>query len=147
MPCKNLEDGPDEVSRCFSYYPQLYLHKAECGDYLNPGFLRQIEHQRVSTIFEVGCADGADTLRLAAVFPAYIHAFECNPYALIEARRRCASTNVVRFYERAVSESLAPAIIFYKLGSLVRELIQQFLTMRRFNQNSGNIPIRLPRAA
>jgi FkbM family methyltransferase len=89
------------VPRGFSYYAQLYLHNADCGDYLNPGFLRQIEQQRVHTIFEVGCADGADTLRLAAFFPAYIHAFECNPLALIEARRRCASTNVIRLVEKA----------------------------------------------
>ena len=120
MPCKNLEDGPDEVSRGFSYYPHLYLHKAECGDYLNPGFLRQIERQRVSTIFEVGCADGADTLRLAAVFPAYIHAFECNPHALVEARRRCASTNVVRLVEKAAWDSDC-TIPFFPVTAVVEE--------------------------
>ena len=89
------------MSRGFSYYPKIYTHRHEYGDYLNPGFVQQIDRETVSTIFEVGCADGADTLRLADAFPAQVHAFECNPEALVEARQRCAGTNSVRLVEKA----------------------------------------------
>jgi len=98
---KNVKDGPDDVSRGFTYCPHLYLYRADCGDYLNPGFLRQIDCETVRIIFEVGCSDGTDTLRLAAAFPAEVHAFECNPHALVEARRRCAGANAVRLVEKA----------------------------------------------
>ena len=89
------------MSRGFTYYSNLYHYRDDCGDYLNPGFLRQIDGETVRMIFEVGCADGTDTLRLADTFPAQLHAFECNPRALVEARRRCAGVNAVSLVEKA----------------------------------------------
>ncbi len=93
------------MSRGFTYYPQLYFHRPECGDYLNPGFLRRIDRESVSTIFEVGCADGNDTVLLAETFPAQIHAFECNPAALVNARRKCADAPMIRLVEKAAWDS------------------------------------------
>ncbi len=89
------------MSGGFTYYPNLYHYRHEYGDYLNPGFLRQIDRGSVGMIFEVGCADGEDTLRLAAAFPAEVHAFECNPEALVEARQRCAGVSEIRLIEKA----------------------------------------------
>src|SRR5215510_12370074 len=93
---KNVKDGPDDVSRGFTCCPHLYLYRADCGDYLNPGFLRQIDCETVRIIFEVGCSDGTDTLRLAAAFPAEVHAFESKPHALVAARCRSAGATATR---------------------------------------------------
>jgi 2-O-methyltransferase len=100
-PGRMMRKDLTNVSRGFTYYPQLYTHRPEYGDYLNPGFMNQVERETVRTIFEVGCADGEDTLRLAAAFPAQIHAFECNPEALVEARLRGAGVDAIRLVEKA----------------------------------------------
>lgn len=118
--CMNDLEGPFEVSRGFTYYPQLYPHRHEYGDYLNPGFTRHIDRETVRTIFEVGCADGEDTLRLAAAFPAEIHAFECNPDALVEARRRCAGVDAVRLVEKAAWDADC-AIPFFPVAKTIEK--------------------------
>lgn len=54
------------------------------------------------TVFELGCHDGVDTLKLAEAFPASVHAFECHPQMAAAARARCAAHPRIRIVERAV---------------------------------------------
>ncbi len=58
------------------------------GDYLQPAFLRALRGQKVKSIFEFGCGDGEDTLRLRNRFGAVVYAFECNPFMLPVVRAR-----------------------------------------------------------
>ena len=82
------------------------------GDYLQPAFLRELRRLRVASIFEFGCGDGEDTLRLRAHFGADVHAFECNPFMLPLLRERLAGVPGVRLVERAVWDADGP-IPFY----------------------------------
>src|SRR5665213_3375826 len=77
-------------------------HRPELSDYLNPAFVRAIRRLPVRTIFEFGCNDGEDTLRLRDTFGAAVHAFECNPEILPIARERLAGERDVVLIERAV---------------------------------------------
>ena len=89
------------MRNAFSYFPRLYIPRDGCSDYLHPGFVEQIDRAAVATIFEVGCANGADTLRLSRTFPAFIYAFECNPDILAETRKRLAGEQRIRLVEQA----------------------------------------------
>ena len=53
------------------------------GDYLQPAFVHALRRQKVNSIFEFGCGDGEDTLRLRDHFGAVVHAFECNPFHMM----------------------------------------------------------------
>lgn len=72
------------------------------GDYLQPAFLRALRREKVESIFEFGCGDGEDTLRLRGHFGAVVHAFECNPFMLPLLRSRLAGKPGIRLVERAV---------------------------------------------
>lgn len=72
------------------------------GDYLQPAFLHALRGQKVDSIFEFGCGDGEDTIRLRNHFGAVVHAFECNPLMLPVVRARLAGEPGVRLIERAV---------------------------------------------
>ena len=87
-------------------------HRPELSDYLNPAFVRAIRRLSVRTIFEFGCNDGEDTLRLRDKFGAVVHAFECNPEMLPKARARLAGERDVVLVERAVWDADEP-IPFY----------------------------------
>ncbi len=80
-------------------------HRPDISDYLNPAFVRAFRRLPVRTIFEFGCNDAADTLRLRDSFGAVVHAFECNPNTLPIARRRLAGQRDVVLVERAVWDS------------------------------------------
>ncbi len=99
-------DKVDRISRApINLFPDLYLPIDECGDYLHPGFLMRLDADSVHTIFEVGCSDGIDTLRLADRFPAVVHAFECNPEILVKTRLTVNNHDRIRLIERAVWDS------------------------------------------
>jgi FkbM family methyltransferase len=72
------------------------------GDYLQPPFVRALRRVKVQSIFEFGCGDGEDTLRLRNRFGAVVHAFECNPFMLPLLRARLGGQPGVRLIERAV---------------------------------------------
>jgi FkbM family methyltransferase len=82
------------------------------GDYLQPAFLRALRGQKVESIFEFGCGDGEDTLRLRDHFGAVVHAFECNPLMLPVVRARLNGQPGVQLIERAVWDEDGP-IPFY----------------------------------
>lgn len=94
----------------FTYFPNVYFPHHEIGDYLHPGFMMRIDRPSVRTIFEVGCCDAADTLRLRRAFPAVIHAFECNPDVLPQTRKNVGNIDRIHLVERTVwdSEGLIP---------------------------------------
>jgi FkbM family methyltransferase len=89
----------------FNLLPDVYLPISECGDYLHPGFLMHIDAQSINTIFEVGCFDGTDTLRLVNHFQALIHAFECNSAILPQTRLNLNNHDAIKLIERAVWDS------------------------------------------
>jgi FkbM family methyltransferase len=72
------------------------------GDYLQRRFIRALRGTKVATIFEFGCGDGDDTLRLRDHFGAFVHAFECNPAMLPLLRSRLDGEPGVRLVEAAV---------------------------------------------
>lgn len=82
------------------------------GDYLQPAFVRALRGQKVQSIFEFGCGDGEDTLRLRDHFGAVVHAFECNPFMLPVVRARLDGQPGVQLIERAVWNEDGP-ITFY----------------------------------
>ncbi|MGI9070069.1 MAG: FkbM family methyltransferase [Bryobacteraceae bacterium] len=100
-----LDEMNGALRRRFNLFPDLYLPNDECGDYLHPGFLMRIDANSVHAVFEVGCSDGTDTLRLAQAFPAVIHAFECNPEVLPQTRLNVSNHDRIRLVERAVWDS------------------------------------------
>ncbi|GIW42393.1 MAG: hypothetical protein KatS3mg076_2970 [Candidatus Binatia bacterium] len=71
-------------------------------DYLRGVFVERIPPRSVRTVFELGCKDGADTVRLRDVFDAEVHAFECDPRMLPKARRRLGGEPKIRLVEKAV---------------------------------------------
>jgi FkbM family methyltransferase len=82
------------------------------GDYLQPPFLRALRGCRVKSIFEFGCGDGEDTIRLRDRFRAVVHAFECNPVMLPALREKLAGERGVRLVERAVWDTDGPIPFF-----------------------------------
>jgi 2-O-methyltransferase len=82
------------------------------GDYLQPPFLRALRGCPVRSIFEFGCGDGEDTLRLRDRFGAIVHAFECNPVMLPGLRATLDGQRGVHLVERAVWDADGP-IPFY----------------------------------
>jgi FkbM family methyltransferase len=82
------------------------------GDYLQQPFVRALRRLKVQSIFEFGCGDGEDTLRLRKHFGAEVHAFECNPLILPTVRERLRGQPGIRLIERAVWDEDG-AIPFY----------------------------------
>ena len=91
----------ENVSSKFTPYPNVYLPCYDQPDFLHPGFLMHIDRESVKTIVQAGCFDASDTVLLSQVFPAEIHAFECNPEALATARKNLASQNSIHLVDRA----------------------------------------------
>lgn len=81
---------------------KLFPHEYDHSDYLNRGFLAEIDIPSVRTLFELGANDGRDTLQLSELFSADIHAFECHPGMMAEARARCEGRPGIRLVEKAV---------------------------------------------
>lgn len=71
------------------------------SDYLNPGFLCEIDRNAVQMIFELGSHDGTDTIRLQEAFGATIHAFECHPEMMAVAQKRCSRCPDIRLVQKA----------------------------------------------
>jgi FkbM family methyltransferase len=89
------------------------------GDYLQPPFLRALRGIRVRSIFEFGCGDGEDTIRLRNRFGAVVHAFECNPDMLPIVRARLQGEPGVHLVECAVWDADGP-IPFYPVVHTVQ---------------------------
>lgn len=87
-------------------------YRPEYGDYLNPGFLSEINRSDVRTILELGSHDGADTIKLQESFDSTIHAFECHPALMDLARQRCASHREIHLVQKAAWD-LDGTIPFY----------------------------------
>ena len=97
----------------------LFLPPPDRGDYLQQPFLRALGRRKVKSIFEFGCADGVDTLRLRDHFGAVVHAFECNPLMLPLLRGRLEGQPGIRVVERAVWDEDGP-IPFYPVVHTVQ---------------------------
>ena len=90
------------------------------GDYLQPAFVNALRGQKFKTIFEFGCCDGQDTLRLRDYFGARVHAFECNPMMLPQLRTTFRGQPRIRLVECAVWDNDGP-IPFYPVVHTVWE--------------------------
>jgi FkbM family methyltransferase len=76
-------------------------YRWEFSDYLNPDFLTEIDRSSIRTIVELGCHDGLDTMKLQETFQATVHAFECHPGLMAQARERCAARPEIHLVEKA----------------------------------------------
>jgi FkbM family methyltransferase len=73
-----------------------------CSDYLSSEFLQYIHPDQVKTIFELGARDGSDSILLSEYFQCQLYAFECNPQALRECRKRLQDRERIVLVEKAV---------------------------------------------
>ncbi len=71
------------------------------SDYFHPAFLSQIHKEDISTIFEVGAANGKDTIFLNAYYQADVFAFECDPRMLSLCRNTVRGRPGIRLIEAA----------------------------------------------
>jgi FkbM family methyltransferase len=84
-----------------THLPNVYVPQYGLPDYLHPGFMMEIDRPSVRTILQVGCFDASDTVILRDTFPAEIHAFECNPDILPQARRTVSGLDRIHLVEGA----------------------------------------------
>jgi FkbM family methyltransferase len=102
-----LSKGIDgiEKQQIFRFTKTLVIKKVpprwEFSDYLNPDFLAEMDRDSIRTIVELGCHDGVDTIKLRDAFQATVHAFECHPELIDQARQRCASRPEIHLVEKA----------------------------------------------
>jgi len=82
------------------------------SDYLQTEFLRYIDRDQVGTVFELGAKDGRDSILLADYFQCRLYAFECNPQALTECRRRLEIRKDIILVEKAVWDENCPIPFF-----------------------------------
>lgn len=82
------------LQRCFSKdHPD--------SDYLKYRFLRHIDKDSVSTIFELGSRDGQDAILLRNYFNAQVTTFECNPNAIQTCRKNLNGQKHITLVETA----------------------------------------------
>jgi FkbM family methyltransferase len=80
---------------------RTFPHNPWHSDYLQPAYLEELDAPSIRTIVELGCHDGADTLKLQEHFGAVVHAFECHPEAMERARQACAGNPSIHLVEKA----------------------------------------------